>query len=296
MFFSVAPRVRRLTLGYRAGGTVSGRLCAGCRMGEKLQSLGNGNMLTKLAGVSSIYTAGVMSNMSMPYTNGLCCENCGVGSLMDNFLRTGRFKFRRVTCLLLFKRLPGRGRLRGFGSVVTSHQVLPPGFMHSIVVGTPDHSVVGDVAEDVLRLCSCSSGTSSADVPGMLHRDLGLVDRFPVLVICDCLTCGCEVNRSLCVCTPGGRLSVTRGVLVVLERSHRCARLRTGVLSVTLILRVSRNNNGGSAFAARIIASSKASACSAVTTTVTSLGKPGRNNTGMGMARVFRSVGARLAS
>lgn len=66
------------------------------------------------------------------------------------------------------------------------------------------------------------------------------------------------------------------------------------MLSLYVVVRTSRNNKGGSAFAAHYVASAKASACSTVTTNVNSLGKPGRNNTGVRIRGVVTSLGGAI--
>lgn len=294
---SIAPRVRTLTRGVARGSIVSASLCDGCGMGENLHSLSNGNILANLASVSAVARGGLISKGLIPYRNRLHCENCGMGSVISNVLRSSHFNFRRIACLLLFNSVPGRRRLGSFGGLLIRCEALPRRFIHSIVLGTADGSVVGSVTEDILALFYCSGGTGSASVSGILERYVRLVSMFPLLSICNCRTCGrCRHSGDLCVRHTRPAVSATRIVLSLLHPSERCAPLRTGILSVTLVLRVRRNNNGGSAFAARIMASSNASACSTMTTTLTSLGNPGRNNTGIGICCVFRSLGGRIGS
>lgn len=159
------------------------------------------------------------------------------------------------------------------------------------MVGGPSGSVVGGVTHDVLKLCSCSRGPSSVSIRGILHRDLRLITRFPAVVAATCRI-GEETfcKGSVCLRPVGEKLSATRCVLERAEDSGLCSSSRTGLLSVVLVLRTSRNNNGGSAFTAEILASDNASACSTVTTNINSLGNPHRNNTGLGASTVVGRV------
>lgn len=275
---------------------VSPGLCRRCSMGHKLHSSAKQKILAKLARMSSIYNFSIVGKHGVPTRNKLCCRKVGMGSLMGN-LRNGQFKFRRAAFLLLFKHLPGRSRLRRFLGILFRLRSLAKHFIHSIIVGTSDPGVVGSLRHYILALCACSRGPRSVSMRGTLHRSLRLVTGLPLVTMCSCRTCErFHGSRALLVHGPRGNHSLTRGVLCVLHPSKRCARLRTGMLSITLVLRTRRNNNGGSAFAARIIASSKASACSTVTTSVNSLGKPHRNNTGLGTRKVFSGVGGSIGS
>lgn len=268
---------------------VRGRLFEGFSIGHNLHGRSNAKILIKLAGVNGIINCRHVPNKKLgPVPNGLFCHNCSISSLTRTVVGRGHFNFRRVTCLLLSNHLPSGRRLSSFHRLVGSGVPLRRGAGVG-VVRLRKGGVVGVLTHDILRVCHFSPSTSSASHSGLVQRDVRLVSGFPAVVTC---TCGVlhrtARNHSLRVHRPRRGLSVTRGFLCVLGGS--CARLSTHALSLLLILRTRRNNNGGSAFAMHIASSAKASACSSVTTNVNSLGKPLRKNTGVRITSVFRRL------
>ncbi len=264
--------------------------CGVCGMGENLQGTSKAKILTKLATINRIRNCIVSRNGGAPVRNSLHCHKVHVASVISTYLGRSHFNFRRITFLLAFNFLPSGGGLSAFGEILTSREGLPPGFARSVVLGTPDGGVVGGLREDILTLCSCSRGPSSVSVPGLLHRDLRVVTHFPAVITCTC-TAGlrCFGKADLILRGAGPRVSATRGFLCVAHTGRGFASVRTGVLSLYVVLRTRRNNNGGSTFTVHILSSSGASACSTVTTNINSLGNPGRNNTGTGVvSRVGR--------
>lgn len=282
----------------RMGGSygVSGSTFAGFGMGHKLHGRSNSNILMKLAGVNGIINCRHSRGNGLgPARNGLCCHNCRLSSLIAPLLGRGQFKFRRITFLLLSNRLPSGRRLRTFGRLLGSGVPLS---RHAVarVVRLRNSGVVGVLTHYILRVCAFSPGPSSVDHSGLVHRDIRLVTGFPAVVTCTCGVCHRSIrNEDLRVHRPHRGLSVTRGFLCVVGR-RGCSRLSTHVLSLLLVVRTRRNNNGGSAFAIHIASSAHASACDSVTTNVNDLGNPLRNNTGVGIVGVFRRLGRTVGS
>lgn len=273
---------------------VSGRLFAGCGMGQKLHGRSNANILIKLAGVNGIINCRHASRKLGTVPNGLFCHKCSLSSVTRTLLHRGHFNFRRITCLLLSNRLPSDRRLTSFGRLVGSGVPLSGGAAVG-VVSLRKRGVVGVLTHDILRVCAFSPGPSSVSHSGLVHRSVRLVSGFPAVVTCTCDVCHRDVRKhSLRVHRPRRGLSLTRGFLCVV--GGRCAPLRTHVLSLLLILRTRRKNNGGSAFAMHIADSAHASACSDVTTKVNSLGNPLRKNTGVRIIGVFRRLGRIVSS
>lgn len=288
---SVGGRCVVCGLSRRVGGTaqVRGRLFGGFSMGHKLHGRSNANILMKLAGVNGMMKCRHVPNEKLgPVPNGLFCHKCSLRSLTRDVVGRGHFNFRRITCLLLSNRLPSGRRLTSFYRLVGSGAPLRRGAGVG-VVRLRKGGVVGVLTHDILRVCHFSPRTSSASHSGLVHRDVSLVSGFPAVVTC---TCGVlhrtACNHSLRVHRPHRGLSVTRGFLCVLGGS--CARLSTHALSLLLMLRTRRKNNGGSAFAIHMISSDHASACSTVTTNVNSLGNPLRKKTGVRITSVFRRL------
>ncbi len=283
--------------GFITGGAVSPSCCGGFSIGQNLHGTSNANILTNVAGVYGMRNCIVGRNRGRGVRNGLCFHNCGITSLIGDIGSRSHFNCRRIICLLLVNGLPGVRRLGRFGGALTFGHRLPTNFFRSVVLGTPSGGVVGGVRHSVLTLCSCRSSPRSGTPSRRLTMTVSMVTGVPLVVASTCrIGEHTFCSRDVCLRRPHPRRAATRAVLSLLHCSERCSSRRTGLLSLVLVLRTRRNNNGGSAFTYEILASSNASPCSTCTTTMNTLGNRERNNTGVGIIRRLSCLGTGVHS
>ena len=93
-----------------------------------------------------------------------------ISTLINNFVRDGRFGFEECAFLLFFGHLPTEQELLEFNDILAAYRRLPTRFSEDIIMKAPSKSIMNKMASAVLSLYAYDDNADDTGLENMLHQ------------------------------------------------------------------------------------------------------------------------------
>ncbi|MDR3209742.1 MAG: citrate synthase [Oscillospiraceae bacterium] len=200
-----------------------------------------------------------------------------LAKLVNGFLTEGRPGFEEVSYLLLFGRLPSRGELEEFCTILASYRALPHGFTEDMILAAPSRNIMNKLSRSVLALYSYDPDpeTFGRELTLEIDKALRLTARAPIIVA---YAYGAKrhyfENQSLHLRRPDPALTTAENFLRLVLRTGEYTPEEARLLDLCLVLHAEHGGGNNSAFACRVLSSAGTDIYSAISAAAGSLKGP----------------------
>tara|TARA_B100000614_G_scaffold260111_1_gene286226 strand:+ start:342 stop:1688 length:1347 start_codon:yes stop_codon:yes gene_type:complete len=225
--------------------------------------------LTEIGEVHGYY---IDDQERMPDEGRLSYRGISVTDLVQGFQSDHRFGFEEAAYLLLFGRLPTRGELDEFCSVLGERRGLPDGFTEDMILSAPSSNIMNKLARSVLAAYSYDDNPEDLAIDNVLRQSVELIARFPTMV-----AYGYHAKRryhhgeSLYLHSPDPGRSTAENFLSMIRPTQEYTPLEAELLDLALVLHAEHGGGNNSAFTIHVVSSAATDTYSAVAAAVGSL-------------------------
>lgn len=118
----------------------------------------------------------------IPDEGKLTYRGIDLNDIVDGCTRENRFGYEEVAWLLLFGKLPTRGQLESFRSVLSSYRELPEYFAEDMIIKAPSKNVMNKLARSVLALYSYDDNPDEPTLENNMRQSIQLIARLPTIM------------------------------------------------------------------------------------------------------------------
>ncbi len=228
--------------------------------------------VTRIGSVQGYY---LRDGEKVPAEGQLIYRGINVETLIDGFMKEGRFGFEETAFLLLFGSLPDQKQLDAFTRMLAYYRNLPAGFTEDMILKAPSSDVMNKLARSTLALYSYDPDADNNDLPYELFQAIQLIARYPVIVA-HAFACKRHYydNDSLYLHRPQDGLSVAENFLYSVRHDNQFTEDEARLLDLCLVLHMEHGGGNNSAFACRVLSSSGTDIYSSIAAAVGSLKGP----------------------
>ena len=244
--------------------------------------------LTKIAEVKS-YT--IDDGDMIPCEGKLYYRGIDIESIVNGFIKDGRFGFEEVTYLLLFGNLPTKQQLEEFKEDLVYYCDLPTSFTRDIIMRAPSRNIMNSLARSVLTLYTYDDQADSTEIEVVTRQSLQMISRFPRLAVYSyqAFTHYFE-EQSLFVHAPNPGLSTAENILYMLRPDHTFTELEAQVLDIALVVHADHGGGNNSGFTTRVVTSSGTDTYSTIASALGSLKGPRHGGANIKAAEMFEDL------
>lgn len=288
----ITPEIMQLSELCKKNCNIDPELYSKLQVKRGLRDVNGQGVLTGLTEISEICSSvkDAEGNI-MPCEGKLFYRGYDVESLVDGFVKDGRFGFEECVYLLLFGELPDSRELEEFSSLLSGYRSLPTSFVRDIIMKAPSQDMMNTLARSVLTLYSYDDRADDISVPNVLRQCLELIALFPMLSVY-----GYQAYRhyhdgqSLFIHPPKPELSTAENILHILRPDSSYSRLEAQILDLALVLHAEHGGGNNSTFTAHVVTSSGTDTYSAIAASLGSLKGPRHGGANIKVVQMFEDL------
>lgn len=256
-----------------------------------LRDVNGKGVLAGLTDISDIQSSVEINGKTVPCEGQLYYRGQNVESLVDGFIKEGRFGFEEATYLLLFGKLPTKKELKKFKVLLNSFRTLPTNFTRDVIMKAPCHDMMNTLARSVLTLYAYDDKADDTSIPNVLRQCIMLISVFPMLAVYSYQA----YNHYICgdsfyIHYPDPELSTAENILRMLRPDMQYTALEATVLDIALVLHMEHGGGNNSTFTTHVVSSSGTDTYSAVAAALGSLKGPRHGGANIKVVEMFADM------
>ncbi len=218
-----------------------------------------------------------------------------ITSLVNNFVKEGRFGFEECAYLLFFGHLPNEQELAEFNDILAAYRRLPPRFTEDIIMKAPSASIMNKMASAVLSLYAYDDNPDDTGLENMLHQSMELLARLPVIAAQSyAVYQNAFFDKSLNLHNPKDELSTAENFLRVLRSDKNYTEEEARLLDLCLVVHAEHGGGNCSTFTCRVLSSSGSDTYSAISAAIGALKGPRHGGANLKVQEMFDCIKANV--
>lgn len=236
----------------------------------------NGNgVLAGLTKVSKIESFQMVDGKKVPCEGKLYYRGYSIQELINGLVKENRFGFEEVSYLLLFGKLPDKGELKKFKSLLANSRTLPTNFVRDVIMKAPSKDIMNSLSRSILTLASYDDAASDISVENVLRQSFELISVIPMLAVYSYHAYNhYERDQSMYIHRPDPKLSMAENILRMLRPDMKYSKVEAKVLDMCLILHMEHGGGNNSTFTTHVVTSSGTDTYAAIASALSSLKGP----------------------
>jgi citrate synthase len=244
--------------------------------------------LTEIGEVNSYIAKG---NKMVPAAGSLRYRGVNIESIVDGFLKDGRFGFEETCYLLLFSKLPNKQELKNFTNLLAEYRNLPDGFVRDMILKMPSKNIMNSLARSVLALYSLDDKAEDTSVSNVLEQCIRLIACFPLIGVYGYQALShYHNNNSLIIHDPSPELSTAENILYMLRDDSKYTKLEAILLDLALVLHAEHGGGNNSTFVTHVVTSSGSDTYSVIAAALGSLKGPRHGGANIKVVKMFEDM------
>lgn len=211
----------------------------------------------------------------IPDEGKLTYRGIDLNDIVDGCTRENRFGYEEVAWLLLFGKLPTRGQLESFRSVLSSYRELPEYFAEDMIIKAPSKNVMNKLARSVLALYSYDDNPDEPTLENNMRQSIQLIARLPTI-----MTYAYQVKRrhfdkkSMYFHPIDPTQSTAESILNAIRPDRVFTDEEAKLLDICMMIHAEHGGGNNSTFATRVLTSTGTDIYSAIAAGIGSLKGP----------------------
>ena len=291
-FFDITPEMEGLAGLCVQNSTIDTDLYAKYDVKRGLRDINGKGVLTGLTEISEIQSSKIVDGKSVPCDGKLYYRGIDVETLVNGFLKEGRFGFEETAYLLLFGQLPTMAQLDEFKRILSKYRTLPTNFVRDIIMKAPTADMMNTLSRSVLTLYAYDEKSGDTSLPNVLRQCIEMIALFPQLAVYgyQAYFHSLHPSNSLFIHAPDPELSVAENILHMLRIDHKYTALEARILDLALVLHAEHGGGNNSTFTAHVVTSSGTDAYSVIAAALGSLKGPKHGGANIKVVQMFEDM------
>jgi len=198
-----------------------------------------------------------------------------IESITHGFQKEKRHGFDETVYLLLTGRLPDRGEIEKFSSILASMRSLPDHFTKDMILSMKGKDVLNMLARSVLGLYTLDDRADDISLDNMIMQSLNLIAKFPSIIAYSYQALRHLYHgKTLSIRHPKESLSTAENFLHLIKGSGAYSHLQADLVDLSLVLHAEHGGGNNSTFTMRVTSSTETDIYSATTSAIGSLKGP----------------------
>ncbi len=210
-----------------------------------------------------------------PEEGRLVYRGIDIQDIVGGCAHDNRFGFEETAWLLLFGKLPTKGQIEHFSSILSKCRELPNYFAEDMIIKAPSPNIMNKLASAVLALYSYDGMPDDLSMENILRQSIEMMAMLPTIMIYAYQVKRRHYDKESMYfhpMIPG--LSTAETILHTLRANTKYTDEEAKLLDLCLMLHAEHGGGNNSTFAARVLSSSGTDTYSAISAAVGSLKGP----------------------
>ena len=256
-----------------------------------LRDLDGRGVLVGLTEISEVTSSTIKNNKTVPAPGSLKYRGINIESLVDGFLKDGRFGFEETCYLLLFGTLPKKEKLESFIDLLSKYRNLPEDFVRDMILKMPSKNIMNSLARSILALYSIDDKADDTSISNVLEQCMRLIACFPLIVVYSYHALShYHNNNSLIIHSPRADLSTAENILYMLRADSKYTQLEAILLDLALVLHAEHGGGNNSSFVTHVVTSSGSDTYSVIAAALGSLKGPKHGGANIKVVEMFEDI------
>ncbi|MCB2294777.1 citrate/2-methylcitrate synthase [Clostridium algoriphilum] len=256
-----------------------------------LRNLDGHGVLVGLTEISQVNSSTFKNNKMISVAGSLEYRGISIESLVDGFLKDGRFGFEETCYLLLFGDLPKKEELKNFVDLLSKYRNLPDDFVRDMILKMPSKNIMNSIARSILALYSIDDKAEDTSVNNVLEQCMRLIACFPLIVVYGYHALShYHNNNNLLIRSPREDLSTAENVLYMLRDDGKFTKLEAILLDLALVLHAEHGGGNNSTFVTHVITSAGSDTYSVIAAALGSLKGPRHGGANIKVVEMFEDM------
>ncbi len=288
----LTPRIEKYASLCTSDSRIDPQLYIQHKVNRGLRDLNGNGVLTGLTEISEIISKKNVDGELVPCDGQLFYRGYSIESLVDGFLKDGRFGFEEITYLLLFGALPTKEELKEFNDTLVTYRTLPGSFTRDVIMKAPSTDMMNALARSVLTLYAYDGNPNDTSVQNVLRQCLQLIATFPMLAVYSYLSYNYYIknSQSFFIHEPRPELSTAENILHFLRIDSKYTPLEALTLDLALVLHAEHGGGNNSTFTTHVVSSSGTDTYSAIAAALGSLKGPKHGGANIKVCQMFENI------
>ncbi len=290
-YSDITPEIEKMAALCVEGSKIDPQMYIENKVNRGLRDINGKGVLTGLTEISEIVSSKMVDGQSVSCEGKLFYRGIDIHSIVDGFIREGRFGFEETVYLLLFGDLPVQAQLDEFKEVLSNYRSLPTSFVRDIIMKAPSTDMMNTLSRSVLTLYAYDDNPMGRSIPNVLRQCLQLIATFPCLAVY-----GYQVfeyyhrGGSLFIHAPKKELGAAENILYMLRPDCNYTELEAKILDLALVLHAEHGGGNNSTFTTHVVASSGTDTYSVIAAALGSLKGPKHGGANIKVVQMFEDM------
>jgi citrate synthase len=211
----------------------------------------------------------------IPDKGKLTYRGIDINDIVNACVKENRFGYEEVAWLLLFGKLPTRGELEHFSSILSHSRELPEYFAEDMIIKAPSKNVMNKLARSVLALYSYDDSPDDPSLENNMRQSIQLIARLPTI-----MTYAYQVKRrhfdkkSMYFHPIDPTQSAAESILNAIRPDRVFTDEEAKLLDICMMVHAEHGGGNNSTFTTRVLSSTGTDIYSAISAAIGSLKGP----------------------
>ena len=237
----------------------------------------------------------MVDGQRVPAEGRLYYRGINVEELIDGFTSEDRFGYEETAYLLLFGSLPTQEQLDLFKTLISEFYQLPKYFTEDMILKVPSKDIINKLGRSILTLYSYDDDPDSTSLEHELMQAISLIARCPVIIAHAYAAKHHYIDGgSLYIHRPQKELSIAENFLRSFRHDKHFTKEEARLLDLCMVLHAEHGGGNNSAFACRVLSSSRTDMYSSIAAAVGSLKGPRHGGANKKVMEMFKDIEANV--
>lgn len=246
-------------------------------------------VLAGLTRICNVHGYVIDEGEKKPEDGRLIYRGYNINDIVDDCIKTKRFGFEEVICLLLFGELPQKEEIDYFKSVLAMYRELPDGFVEDVILKRPSKNIMNKMQSSLLSLYTYDDYADVITIEQELRRAIEIIAKLSNIMISSYhAKCKAFNKESLVIHSINPEESIAQSILSTLRLDRKYTIEEAHLLDIMLMIHAEHGGGNNSTFTCRCLTSTGTDAYSAYAGAIGALKGPkhgGANSKVMSMLK-----------
>jgi len=256
-----------------------------------LRDLDGHGVLVGLTEIGQVSSYILKNDKMVPVAGSLMYRGINIETIVDGFLKDGRFGFEETCYLLLFGSLPNKEELKNFVDLLSKYRNLPEDFVRDMILKMPSKNIMNSLSRSILALYTIDDKAEDTSVSNVLEQCMRLIACFPLIAVYGYHALShYHNNNSLLIRSPRADLSTSENILYMLREDSKYTKLEAVLLDLALVIHAEHGGGNNSTFVTHVITSSGSDTYSVIAAALGSLKGPRHGGANIKVVEMFEDM------